>query len=105
MPKRVADLLVDVLLEAGVQRVYGGSGDSLNGITDSSLRLSSEPRSRPCHCRSDPEERNRQRIFSGDSSGVSSLTAYHQDLSLREAALKLGFLTASSLMHGFAPGR
>src|SRR6202051_4790083 len=33
--KRVADLLVDVLVEAGVQRVYGVSGDSLNGITDS----------------------------------------------------------------------
>jgi pyruvate dehydrogenase (quinone) len=35
MSKRVADLLVNVLLEAGVQRVYGVSGDSLNGITDS----------------------------------------------------------------------
>lgn len=35
MAKRVADLLVDVLLEAGVQRVYGVSGDSLNGVTDS----------------------------------------------------------------------
>ena len=35
MAKRVADVLVDVLLEAGVQRVYGVSGDSLNGITDS----------------------------------------------------------------------
>jgi pyruvate dehydrogenase (quinone) len=35
MAKRVADLLVDVLLEAGVQRVYGVSGDSLNGITNS----------------------------------------------------------------------
>src|SRR6201985_477533 len=34
MAKRVADLLVDVLVEAGVQRVYGVSGDSLNGITD-----------------------------------------------------------------------
>jgi pyruvate dehydrogenase (quinone) len=33
--KRVADQLVDVLLEAGVQRIYGLSGDSLNGITDS----------------------------------------------------------------------
>ena len=31
----MADLLVDVLVEAGVQRVYGVSGDSLNGITDS----------------------------------------------------------------------
>ena len=35
MAKRVADLLVDVLSEAGVQRIYGVSGDSLNGITDS----------------------------------------------------------------------
>lgn len=35
MAKRVADLLVDVLIEAGVQRMYGVSGDSLNGITDS----------------------------------------------------------------------
>jgi len=35
MAKRVADLLVDVLLKAGVQRIYGVSGDSLNGITDS----------------------------------------------------------------------
>jgi pyruvate dehydrogenase (quinone) len=33
--KNVAGLLVDVLAEAGVQRVYGVSGDSLNGITDS----------------------------------------------------------------------
>jgi pyruvate dehydrogenase (quinone) len=33
--KNVADLLVDVLAEAGVRRVYGVSGDSLNGITDS----------------------------------------------------------------------
>jgi len=33
--KKVAELLVDVLAEAGVQRIYGVSGDSLNGITDS----------------------------------------------------------------------
>jgi pyruvate dehydrogenase (quinone) len=33
--KKVADLLVEVLAEAGVQRMYGVSGDSLNGITDS----------------------------------------------------------------------
>ena len=30
----VAELLVDVLAEAGVRRMYGVSGDSLNGITD-----------------------------------------------------------------------
>ena len=35
MAIRVADLLVEVLAEAGVQRIYGVSGDSLNGITDS----------------------------------------------------------------------
>src|SRR2546422_1156291 len=35
MAKKVADLLVDVLADAGVRRMYGVSGDSLNGITDS----------------------------------------------------------------------
>ncbi len=30
----VAELLVDVLAEAGVRRMYGVSGDSLNGVTD-----------------------------------------------------------------------
>lgn len=35
MPARVADVLVDTLVNAGVQRVYGVAGDSLNGITDS----------------------------------------------------------------------
>jgi pyruvate dehydrogenase (quinone) len=33
--KNVADLLVDVLAEAGVRQVYGVCGDSLNGITNS----------------------------------------------------------------------
>ena len=35
MAKKVADLLVEVLAEAGVRQIYGVSGDSLNGITDS----------------------------------------------------------------------
>jgi pyruvate dehydrogenase (quinone) len=35
MAKKIADLLVDVLAEAGVRQIYGVSGDSLNGITDS----------------------------------------------------------------------
>ena len=34
MSKNVAELLVDVLAQAGVHRIYGVSGDSLNGITD-----------------------------------------------------------------------
>src|ERR1700752_2278288 len=36
--KKVADLLVDVLTEAGVRQIYGLPGDSLNGITDSIRR-------------------------------------------------------------------
>src|SRR6201981_2863090 len=35
MAKTVAELLVEVLAEAGVERIYGVPGDSLNGITDS----------------------------------------------------------------------
>src|ERR1700727_4009301 len=34
MAKRVAELMVEVLAGAGVKRVYGVSGDSLNGFTD-----------------------------------------------------------------------
>jgi pyruvate dehydrogenase (quinone) len=34
MANKVADLLVDVLAQAGVRQIYGVSGDSLNGITD-----------------------------------------------------------------------
>src|SRR6202795_1671518 len=33
--KKVADVLVDVLVDAGVERMYVVAGDSLNGITDS----------------------------------------------------------------------
>jgi pyruvate dehydrogenase (quinone) len=36
--KTVADVLVDVLSGAGVTRMYGVAGDSLNGITDSIRR-------------------------------------------------------------------
>ncbi|HYB03784.1 MAG TPA: ubiquinone-dependent pyruvate dehydrogenase [Nitrososphaerales archaeon] len=35
MAKRVADVVVETLISAGVSRVYGVSGDSLNGLTDS----------------------------------------------------------------------
>ena len=33
--KQVAELLVETLALAGVKRIYGVAGDSLNGITDS----------------------------------------------------------------------
>jgi len=35
MAKKVAELFVEVLARAGVERIYGVAGDSLNGITDS----------------------------------------------------------------------
>src|ERR1700744_4728267 len=38
MAKQVADVLVETLIGAGVKRVYGLPGDSLNGITDSIRR-------------------------------------------------------------------
>src|SRR6185503_14613507 len=38
MAKRVAELFVEVLAAAGVERIYGVAGDSLNGITDSIRR-------------------------------------------------------------------
>jgi pyruvate dehydrogenase (quinone) len=36
--KKVAELLLETLAGAGVERVYGVSGDSLNGITDAIRR-------------------------------------------------------------------
>ena len=38
MARTVADLMVDTLAAAGVQRIYGIVGDSLNGFTDSLRR-------------------------------------------------------------------
>src|SRR5881409_1816209 len=35
MAKNIAQLMVDTLVQAGVERVYGPPGDSLNGFTDS----------------------------------------------------------------------
>ena len=118
--KNVAELLVETLARAGVERIYGVPGDSLNGITDSirrkratsldscaargdrsvcrrrgsaphrplsglrrklrsrqsafdqwSLRLSSQPRPRPRHCGAGSQQRNWQRLFSGNPPGTS----------------------------------
>jgi pyruvate dehydrogenase (quinone) len=41
--KNVADLLVETLTRAGVERIYGVAGDSLNGITDA-MRRREQPR-------------------------------------------------------------
>ena len=42
MVKKVADIVVESLIVAGVKRIYGISGDSLNGITDSIRRRNKE---------------------------------------------------------------
>ena len=34
MAKNVAEVFIETLVKAGVKRVYGVSGDSLNGLTD-----------------------------------------------------------------------
>src|ERR1700733_7826121 len=34
MTKRVAEVFIETLVNAGVKRVYGVAGDSLNGLTD-----------------------------------------------------------------------
>jgi pyruvate dehydrogenase (quinone) len=38
MNKKVADQIAEILAVAGVRRIYGVVGDSLNGITDSLRR-------------------------------------------------------------------
>src|ERR1700753_2992941 len=38
MSKTTADLMADMLVQAGVKRIYGVVGDSLNGFTDSLRR-------------------------------------------------------------------
>lgn len=38
MAKTIADLLIDSLLNAGVKRIYGIVGDSLNAVLDSIRR-------------------------------------------------------------------
>src|SRR3954449_71134 len=38
MPRRLADQLIAVLLQAGVARVYGVAGDSLNPVVDAVRR-------------------------------------------------------------------
>ena len=43
MGTTVADVMIAVLKQSGVQRIYGLPGDSLNGLTDA-LRRATTPR-------------------------------------------------------------
>jgi pyruvate dehydrogenase (quinone) len=42
MSRTVADQFADTLVAAGVKRIYGVVGDSLNGITDALLSIGSQ---------------------------------------------------------------
>lgn len=39
MPRTIADLIAETLVDAGVKRIWGVTGDSLNGLNDSLRRL------------------------------------------------------------------
>ena len=63
MSKAAAEYLVEALEKAGVKRVYGVVGDSLNGFTDAMRRRKIN--------RLDPHAARRGRGFRGRSGGPS----------------------------------
>ena len=137
MAETVAERLAQTLIEAGVRRVYGIVGDSLNPVTDAIRRSETVDWIHVCHeeaaafaAAADAERRSpttsagtndrcalgiapeEKRIrdhlanslmlvtalnphIGYEKSAQISLKAYREDLTLRDAALKLGFVTAA----------
>jgi len=119
MVETVAERLVQTLIDAGIRRVYGIVGDSLNPVTEpvmlhnvlASIQLLAEGvRSFDERCAAGiaPNEKRIREHLDGslmlvtalnphigyEKSAQISLKAYREDLTLRDAALKLGFVTA-----------
>ncbi len=119
MAETVAERLVQTLIDAGIRRVYGIVGDSLNPVTEpvmlhnvlASIQLLAEGvRSFDERCAAGiaPNEKRIREHLDGslmlvtalnphigyEKSAQISLKAYREDLTLRDAALKLGFVTA-----------
>ena len=119
MAETVAERLVQTLIDAGIRRVYGIVGDSLNPVTEpvmlhnvlASIQLLAEGvRSFDERCAAGiaPNEKRIREHLDGslmlvtalnphigyEKSEQISLKAYREDLTLRDAALKLGFVTA-----------
>jgi len=119
MAETVAERLVQTLIDAGIRRVYGIIGDSLNPVTEpvmlhnvlASIQLLAEGvRSFDERCAAGiaPNEKRIREHLDGslmlvtalnphigyEKSAQISLKAYREDLTLRDAALKLGFVTA-----------
>ena len=119
MAETVAERLVQTLIDAGIRRVYGIVDDSLNPVTEpvmlhnvlASIQLLAEGvRSFDERCAAGiaPNEKRIREHLDGslmlvtalnphigyEKSAQISLKAYREDLTLRDAALKLGFVTA-----------
>ena len=119
MAETVAERLLQTLIDAGIRRVYGIVGDSLNPVTEpvmlhsvlASIQLLAEGvRSFDERCATGiaPNEKRIREHLDGslmlvtalnphigyEKSAQISLKAYREDLTLRDAALKLGFVTA-----------
>ena len=119
MAETVAERLLQTLIDAGIRRVYGIVGDSLNPVTEpvmlhnvlASIQLLAEGvRSFDERCAAGiaPNEKRIREHLDGspmlvtalnphigyEKSAQISLKAYREDLTLRDAALKLGFVTA-----------
>jgi hypothetical protein len=84
MARKKTALLVDVLVDAGVERAYGlwsfefrelpvfcGMVGKLIIGKNSVWNMSLQQGSRPRYCRTDSKSGDWQRLFSGDSSGPS----------------------------------
>jgi hypothetical protein len=109
MAKSVADLLVETLAVAGVERVYGLPGDSLNGFTDAIRR---QGKMQWIHVRHEEvaafanlEKINEYvkrslmlvtalaPVIGYDKASQIAHYALDNDLTLKDAALKLGFIS------------
>ena len=79
MAKTVADQFAEILAAAGVKRIYGIVGDSLNGLTDAirrqgkiewkHMRHEEVAVTGARHCSAGTVGRTRRRIFPGNPSG------------------------------------
>ena len=128
MAETVAERLVQTLIDAGIRRVYGIVGDSLNPVTEpvmlhnvlASIQLLAEGvRSFDERCAAGiaPNEKRIREHLDGslmlvtalnphigyEKAAQISLKAYREDLTLRDAALKLGFVTAEQFDEWVCP--
>ena len=128
MAETVAERLVQTLIDAGIRRVYGIVGDSLNPVTEpvmlhnvlASIQLLAEGvRSFDERCAAGiaPNEKRIREHLDGSPMLVTALNphigyeksakiamkAHREGLSLREAALQTGFVTGQQFDEWIRP--